>query len=102
MMEVKGLNVVDLGVNVPADASLAAAREHNAQGIACSSLLTTTMEEMRSVVEAVHASELNGKVRIMIGGAPVTQAFCEQIGADCFTSDAATAAEAALALCTAG
>ena len=102
MMEGKGLKVVDLGVDVPADAFLTAAREHNAQVIACSSLLTTTMEEMRSVVEAVHASEMNGKVRVMIGGAPVTQAFCEQIGADCFTSDAATAAEAALALCTAG
>ena len=100
MMEGKGLHVVDLGVDVPADAFLAAAREHNAQVIACSSLLTTTMEEMRSVVEAVHASELNSKVRVMIGGAPVTQAFCDQIGADCFTSDAATAAEAALALCT--
>jgi corrinoid protein of di/trimethylamine methyltransferase len=101
MMEGKGLHVVDLGVDVPADAFLSAAREHNAQVIACSSLLTTTMEEMRSVVEAVHASELDGKVRVMIGGAPVTQAFCDQIGADCFTSDAATAAEAALALCTA-
>lgn len=101
MMEGKGLHVVDLGVDVSADAFLAAAREHNAQVIACSSLLTTTMEEMRSVVEAVHASELNSKVRVMIGGAPVTQSFCDQIGADCFTSDAATAAEAALALCTA-
>ena len=101
MMEGKGLHVVDLGVDVPADAFLSAAREHNAQVIACSSLLTTTMEEMRSVVEAVHASELNSKVRVMIGGAPVTQSFCDQIGADCFTSDAATAAEAALALCTA-
>ena len=101
MMEGKGLKVVDLGVDVPADAFLAAAREHNAQVSACSSLLTTTMEEMRSVVEAVHASEMNGKVRVMIGGAPVTQAFCDQIGADCFTPDAATAAEAALALCTA-
>ena len=101
MLEGKGLHVVDLGVDVPADAFLAAAREHNAQVIACSSLLTTTMEEMRSVVEAVHASELNSKVRVMIGGAPVTQSFCDQIGADCFTSDAATAAEAALALCTA-
>lgn len=101
MMEGKGLKVVDLGVDVPADAFIAAAREHNAQVIACSSLLTTTMEEMRGVVEAVHTSELNGKVRVMIGGAPVTQAFCDQIGADCFTSDAATAAEAALSLCSA-
>lgn len=102
MMEGKGLKVVDLGVDVPADAFLVAAREHNAQVIACSSLLTTTMEEMRGVVEAVHASELNGKVHVMVGGAPVTQAFCDQIGADCFTSDAATAAEAALNLCSAG
>lgn len=102
MMEGKGLKVVDLGVDVPADAFLAAAREHNAQVIACSSLLTTTMEEMRGVVEAVHASELNGKVHVMVGGAPVTQVFCDQIGADCFTSDAATAAEAALNLCSAG
>lgn len=101
MMEGKGLKVVDLGVDVPADAFIAAAREHNAQVIACSSLLTTTMEEMRGVVEAVHTSELNGNVRVMIGGAPVTQAFCDQIGADCFTSDAATAAEAALSLCSA-
>lgn len=100
MMEGKGLKVVDLGVDVPADAFIAAAREHNAQVIACSSLLTTTMEEMRGVVEAVHTSELNGNVRVMIGGAPVTQAFCDQIGADCFTSDAATAAEAALSLCS--
>ena len=100
MMEGKGLKVVDLGVDVPADAFISAAREHSAQVIACSSLLTTTMEEMRSVVEAVHDSELDGKVRVMVGGAPVTQAFCDQIGADCFTSDAASAAEAALSLCS--
>ena len=100
MMEGKGLKVVDLGVDVPADAFISAAREHSAQVIACSSLLTTTMEEMRSVVEAVHHSELDGKVRVMVGGAPVTQAFCDQIGADCFTSDAASAAEAALSLCS--
>ena len=100
MMEGKGLKVVDLGVDVPADAFISAAREHSAQVIACSSLLTTTMAEMRSVVEAVHNSELDGKVRVMVGGAPVTQAFCDQIGADCFTSDAASAAEAALSLCS--
>ena len=100
MMEGKGLKVVDLGVDVPADAFISAAREHSAQVIACSSLLTTTMEEMRSVVEAVHNSELDGRVRVMVGGAPVTQAFCDQIGADCSTSDAASAAEAALSLCS--
>ena len=101
MMEGKGLKVVDLGVDVSAEAFLAAAREHNAQIIACSALLTTTMVEMRNVVEAVAASEMNGKVRVMVGGAPITQAFCDQIGADRYTPDAASAAEAALELCIA-
>jgi len=102
MMEGKGLKVVDLGVDVPVETFLDAAREHNAQVVACSALLTTTMGEMRGVVEAIRASEMNGKVKIMVGGAPVTQAFCDQIGADCYTTDAATAAEAALKLCAAG
>lgn len=57
------------------------------------------MTEVREVVEAVKASELNGKVKIMIGGAPITQAFCDSIGADCYTPDAASAANAALAIC---
>jgi len=102
MMEGKGLKVVDLGVDVSAEAFLAAAREHNAQIVACSALLTTTMGEMRNVVEALQASEMSGKVKVMIGGAPITQAYCDQIGADRFTPDAATAAEAALELCSAG
>lgn len=101
MMEGKGLKVIDLGVDVPAEAFLSAAKEHNAQVIACSTLLTTTMNEMRNIVDSVRNSELNGTLRIMIGGAPVNQAFCDQIGADRFTPDAATAAEIALELCTA-
>lgn len=99
MMEGKGLKVVDLGVDVPTENFLSAARENHAQIIACSALLTTTMGEMRNVVEAVEGSELKGKVKIMIGGAPVTQAYCDQIGADCYTPDAASAADAALKLC---
>lgn len=99
MMEGKGLKVVDLGVDVPTENFLSAARENHAQIIACSALLTTTMGEMRNVVEAVKGSELKGKVKIMIGGAPVTQAYCDQIGADCYTPDAASAADAALKLC---
>ena len=99
MMEGKGLKVIDLGVDVPVEKYLDAARENNADIIACSALLTTTMSEMRDVVEAVKASELNGKVKIMVGGAPITQAFCDSIGADCYTPDAASAAEAALAFC---
>lgn len=100
MMEGKGLKVIDLGVDVPVEKFLEAARENDAQIIACSALLTTTMGEMRSVVEAVEASEMKDKVKVMIGGAPITQAFCDQIGADKYTPDAASAAEVALAICT--
>ncbi len=100
MMEGKGLKVIDLGVDVPTENFLSAARENNAQIIACSALLTTTMGEMRNIVEAVEASELKGRVKVMIGGAPITQAYCDQIGADCYTPDAASAADAALELCT--
>ena len=96
MMEGKGLKVIDLGVDVPVERFLDAARENHAQIIACSALLTTTMGEMRNIVEAVEDSELKGKVRVMIGGAPITQAYCDQIGADCYTPDAASAADAAL------
>ena len=99
MMEGKGLEVIDIGVDVPTERFLDAAREHNAKLICCSALLTTTMGEMKNVVDAVKASEMNGKVKIMIGGAPITQTFCEQIGADCYTPDAASAAEAALKFC---
>lgn len=99
MMEGKGLEVIDLGVDVPTEKFLDAAREHNAKLICCSALLTTTMGEMKNVVDAVQASEMNGKVKIMIGGAPITQTFCEQIGADCYTPDAASAAEVALKFC---
>lgn len=102
MMEGKGLEVIDIGVDVPTESFLDAAREHNAKLICCSALLTTTMGEMKNVVDAVKASEMNGKVKIMIGGAPITQTFCEQIGADCYTPDAASAAEAALKFCVEG
>ena len=101
MMEGKGLEVIDIGVDVPTESFLDAAREHNAKLICCSALLTTTMGEMKTVVEAVKASDLNGKVKIMIGGAPVTEAFAESIGADCYTPDATAAAAAALAFCAA-
>ena len=96
MMEGKGLKVIDLGVDVPVDKFLDAARENDAKIICCSALLTTTMGEMRNVVEAVQASEMTGKVKIMIGGAPITQTFCDQIGADRYTPDAASAADAVM------
>lgn len=101
MMEGKGLKVVDLGVDVPASAFVEAAKEHDAKVIACSALLTTTMGEMKHVVEAAAAKGIRDKVKIMIGGAPVTQSFCDSIGADCYTADAASAADEALKFCVA-
>jgi corrinoid protein of di/trimethylamine methyltransferase len=97
MLEGKGFEMIDLGVDVPAERFVEAARENNAQVVCVSALLTTTMGEMKNVVDAFKASDLAGKVTIMVGGAPITQAFCDQIGADGYTSDAASAAEFAAA-----
>ena len=96
MMEGRGIKVIDVGVDVPAQKFIDVAEENDAQIICCSALLTTTMNEMKNVVDAVNASGLKGKVKVMVGGAPVSQAFADSIGADCYTSDAASAAEAAV------
>jgi len=101
MLEGKGLKVIDLGVDVPAEKFVEAARENDASIICCSALLTTTMTEIKTVVDAVNVSDIRSKVKIMIGGAPVTQSYCDSIGADKYTPDATSAAEAALAFCTA-
>ncbi|MBE7035399.1 MAG: cobalamin-binding protein [Ruminococcaceae bacterium] len=95
MFEGKGFSVVDLGVDVAPETFVEAAIEHDAQIICLSALLTTTMGVMGDVVKAVEAAGLRDKVKIMIGGAPVTEAFCAQIGADKYTVDAASAADAA-------
>ncbi len=100
MMEGKGLKVVDLGVNVSPEQFVEGAEQNNANVIACSALLTTTMNEMKNVVELVKQKGLESKVKVMVGGAPITQLFCDSIGADCYTPDAATAAERALAFCS--
>lgn len=99
MMEGKGISMVDLGVDVAPSRFVEAAQEHNASVICCSALLTTTMGEMKQVVELVKESGLSGSIKVMVGGAPVTQAYCDQIGADCYTVDAASAADAALVYC---
>ena len=100
MLEGKGLKVIDLGVDVSAEKFVEAAKENNADLICCSALLTTTMVEIKSVVEAVDAAGLRSHAKIMIGGAPVTQSFCDSVGADSYTPDATSAAEVALAYCT--
>ena len=97
MPEGKGLNVIDLGVDVSAEKFIEAATENNASIICLSALLTTTMGVMGEVVEAVKASSLAGKVKVMIGGAPVNQKFADSIGADLYAPDAASAADLAIA-----
>jgi methanogenic corrinoid protein MtbC1 len=99
MMEGKGLEVVDLGTDVSPDTFVQAAVEQNCQIICCSALLTTTMGAMADVVKAVAAASIGNKVKVMVGGAPVTDAFRKQIGADSYAADAASAADAAVALC---
>lgn len=101
MMEGKGLEVIDLGVDVAPEAYVAAAKEHGAGVIACSALLTTTMGEMKNVVDLCVTEGIRNKVKIMIGGAPITDTYCKEIGADAYTSDAASAAEVALSYFTA-
>ena len=99
MMEGKGLEVVDLGTDVPAETFVQTAIEQNCQVICCSALLTTTMSVMDEVVKAAEAAGIRDKVKIMIGGAPVSEEYCRKIGADCYTVDAASAADAAVAFC---
>ena len=99
MMEGKGLEVIDLGTDVSPENFVNTAIEQNCRIICCSALLTTTMDEMAEVVKQAEIAGVRDKVKIMIGGAPVTDEFCKKIGADIYTSDAASAADAAVELC---
>ncbi|MBR3767372.1 MAG: corrinoid protein [Clostridia bacterium] len=99
MLEGKGLEVIDLGTDVSPETFINTAIEENCQLICCSALLTTTMEVMGEVVKCAQEKGIRDKVKIMVGGAPVTEEFCKKIGADCYTSDAASAAETAVELC---
>ncbi len=91
ILEGGGFEVTDLGVNVAPQKFIDAAREKNAQVIGLSALLTTTMPAMQETVEAVKGAGLQGKVKVMIGGAPVTQAFADEIGAEGYGETAAAA-----------
>ena len=88
MFEGCGFEVINLGVDVSSDKFISAALENKADIICMSAVLTTTMNYMKEVVAAVEASELKGKVKIMVGGAPVNDAFAKAIGADAYTSNA--------------
>ncbi len=101
MMEGKGLEVIDLGTDVAPETFVQTAIDEGCQVICLSALLTTTMGVMADVVRAVEAAGIRDRVKIMIGGAPITEAYCREIGADRYTSDAASAADAAVELCRA-
>jgi 5-methyltetrahydrofolate--homocysteine methyltransferase len=93
MLEGAGFETVDLGVDVKADAFVAAVQEHDPIAVGMSALLTTTMANMRGVIDALSEAGLRDHVKIMVGGAPVTAAFAEEIGADAYAPDAASAVD---------
>ncbi len=95
MIESAGFEVIDLGVDVPVEKFVAAAETENAVIVCCSALLTTTMPALEATVAAINAAPWRGKVKVMVGGAPITQEFADKIGADVYTADAASAAKAA-------
>ena len=99
MLEGRGLEVIDIGIDVPPENFVKTAKEENCQIICCSALLTTTMGVMADVVNIAREEGIRDNVKIMIGGAPVTEDFCKEIGADCYTSDASSAADAAVKFC---
>ncbi len=92
MLEGAGCTVIDLGTDVPAEKYTQAAVEHQADVIALSALLTTTMPNMKGAIDAVKTAGLEGKVKVIIGGAPVTDTYAKQIGADGYAPDASRAA----------
>ncbi len=99
MIEGAGFKVLDLGVDVPPEKFIEVMKENpDCKIVALSALLTSTMPAITSTIKAIEESGLRGTVKIMVGGAPVTQAFADEIGADGYSEDAASAAELALKL----
>lgn len=88
MLEGAGFKVVDLGVNVPPDKFIEAIREHQPEAIGMSAFLTTTMPMQKVTIEAIAEAGLRGQVKILVGGAPVTQEYADKIGADGYAPDA--------------
>ena len=98
MIESTGYEVVDLGIDVPVEKFIEAANDPEVNVIGVSALLTTTMPAMKETVAALNKHPRRGEFKIMVGGAPITQAFADEIGADVYTEDAASAGQAAKAL----
>jgi 5-methyltetrahydrofolate--homocysteine methyltransferase len=98
MLEGAGFQVVDLGTDVSPEAFIAAVQEHQPDFVAMSALLTTTMPNMETTITALNAAGLRGAVRVLIGGAPVTQSYADKIGADGYAPDASRAVKLAKTL----
>jgi methylmalonyl-CoA mutase cobalamin-binding domain/chain len=98
IMEAGGFDVVDLGVDVSSDQFAEAIKQHNAQIVGMSALLTTTMMRMKETIDLLKETGVRDKVKVLVGGAPVSQSFADSIGADAYCSDAITAKETATRL----
>jgi len=93
MLEGGGFEVVDLGIDVPAQKFIEAINEHHPQVVGMSALLTTTMREMKNTIQAIEGAGLRKQVRTIVGGAPLTEKFAREIGADGYATDAASAVD---------
>ena len=100
MMRGLGLRVIDLGAAVTSERFIQAAEQEKAQIIACTAARTTTMHQMKTLVQAVNSAGIRNQVKIMVSGDPVTERYCEVIGADLYAPDVVSAAEIAEAHCT--
>jgi corrinoid protein of di/trimethylamine methyltransferase len=98
MLEGAGFEVFDLGIDVPSEKFVEAAREHQADIVALSALLTVTMPEMEKAIEALRSAGIRGRVKVLIGGAPVSRGYAEEIGADGYGDNASSAVTMARAL----
>jgi 5-methyltetrahydrofolate--homocysteine methyltransferase len=95
MLEGAGFEVIDLGADVPPEKYVRAVKEHHPDLVACSALLTTTMLRMKDIILSLEEAGLRGQVKVMVGGAPITESYARDIGADLYAPDAASAASRA-------
>ena len=95
MLRGAGFEVIDLGIDVPPEKFVESVKNENASLIGLSALLTTTMPSMKEVIEALKTAGIREKVKVMVGGAPLTQEYADEIGADGYAPDAATAVDMA-------
>jgi len=98
MLTANGFKVIDLGVDMSTDKFIEAVKENNADIVGASALLTTTMLQQGKIIEALEAEGLRGQVKVMVGGAPVTDSFASEIGADGYAEDAISAVDLAFRL----